>query len=333
LKVNLVSESAFTVQGHGVHSAFTDTIDQLKDYTNVEVRVNSRLRADIIHIHTIGPYSLVKLLWGRGKKILSAHVMPESFVGSLVGAKYWQFLATGYLKWFYNKADAVLAVSQDVERSLVDMGVTKPVYYVPNTIKSTLFKSDSSKRSNARAKLGLSDTAFIVLGAGQVQPRKRIDTFIGVAAAVQDASFIWVGGLPFKKLAASSREMERMMRHHGPNVQFTGSIDRNLLITYLQAADLFFFPSAQETFGIVIVEAAAAGLPLLLRDLASYKDSFGDCYEIGDDITFAAKIAKFKDDDDYYDRWKKASKRVAAKYDAKVGAIRLLEVYNLVLSK
>src|SRR5689334_20283862 len=89
MKVNVVSESAFTVQGHGVHTAFTETVDALRDYTDWEVAANGRERADVVHIHTVGPYSLARLLWWRGAKVVSAHVTPDSFVGSLVGAKYW----------------------------------------------------------------------------------------------------------------------------------------------------------------------------------------------------------------------------------------------------
>ena len=90
MKVNVISESAFTVQGHGVHTAFTETVDELRDYTDCEVLVNSNQPADILHIHTVGPYSLSKIWFAKGAKVVSAHVTPDSFVGSLAGARYWR---------------------------------------------------------------------------------------------------------------------------------------------------------------------------------------------------------------------------------------------------
>jgi 1,2-diacylglycerol-3-alpha-glucose alpha-1,2-galactosyltransferase len=333
LKVNVISESAFTVQGHGVHTAFTETIDSLKMHSDWQVTANSRSEADVIHIHTIGPYSLRFLLWGKGSKVVSAHVTPDSFVGSLVGAKYWHRLASWYLRWFYNRADGVLAVSNDVVKELKQMGVHRKIYLVPNTIRTQLFTTTPELRAQARKKLGIAADAFVVLGAGQVQPRKRIDVFLDTAKRLPSVQFIWAGGIPFKQFAANSRSMDRVMRGHEANLLFTGQVTRDEIVAYFHAADLFFFPSEQETFGLVIVEAAAAGLPLLLRDLDQYKDTFGSGYEKGNDDTFASIIDKFKQDKRYYDRWVVAAQEVAKKYDAEEGARTLLNVYRDVLSK
>jgi len=333
LKVNVISESAFTVQGHGVHSAFTDTVDALRDYTDCDVMANSGRRADLIHIHTVGPYSLVKLVWGGGAKVVSAHVMPESFVGSLVGAKYWYGIAKMYLRWFYNRSDGVVAVSGEVVDELAKMGVHKPVYLVPNSINTQSFVTTQQLRMAARKEFGIPENAFVVIGSGQVQPRKRIDTFVAAAKTVSNAQFIWVGGMPFKKLAADSGAMAQVMHQHPDNVIFTGQVKREEVMKYFNAADLFFFPSIQETFGLVIVEAAAAGLPILLRDLVGYQQTFGDGYEKGTDETFGATINRFQTDQTYYRSWKQAAKKISERYDTKAGAVRLLHVYHEVINQ
>ena len=91
----------------------------------VEVQKNGKNPADIVHLHTVGPYAFWKLFFARGKKVVSAHVIPESFVGSLKGAKYWGFLAKRWLRFFYGKADLVLACSEGVAKSLRnDMGLS-----------------------------------------------------------------------------------------------------------------------------------------------------------------------------------------------------------------
>jgi 1,2-diacylglycerol-3-alpha-glucose alpha-1,2-galactosyltransferase len=332
MKVNVISESAFTVQGHGVHTAFTETIDALKAYTDCEVEANGDGAADILHIHTVGPYSLKKILWGKGAKVVSAHVTPDSFVGSLIGARYWYGVARLYLRWFYNRADAVLGVSDEVVKELKEMGVTKPIYLVPNTIRTDVFKTTLKEKQSIRQALGIDQDSFVVVGSGQVQPRKRIDTFISVAKELPRVLFIWVGGIPFKDLAADAGEMERLMKDHPGNVRFTGLLKREEVVDYYKAADLFFLPSNQETFGIVVVEAAAAGLPVLLRDIEQYRDTFGEAYEFGDDDTFLGVIERFVSDGTYYEHWQKAAAGIARRYDARAGANRLMTVYREVIA-
>jgi 1,2-diacylglycerol-3-alpha-glucose alpha-1,2-galactosyltransferase len=111
VRVTQVSESEFTVQGHGVHTAYKELTNALKKRDDVEVVVNQYTQTDITHIHTVGLYSLRHLLFSPSKKVVSAHIVPESLVGSLVGVKLWLPLAKLYLRWFYNRADLLFAVS------------------------------------------------------------------------------------------------------------------------------------------------------------------------------------------------------------------------------
>ncbi len=333
MRINVISESAFTVQGHGVHSAFVDTVRILKDYTDFEVRENSAKRADVLHIHTVGPYSLSKLLFSHGAKVVSAHVTPDSFIGSLVGAKYWYGLAKLYLRWFYDLADGVLAVSADVEDQLHQMGVTRPIYLVSNTVESAQFVPERGERASIRGKLSIPDNAFVVIGCGQVQPRKRVDEFVEVARRMPGCHFIWIGGMPFKAAAADAHHMKALMQDKPDNVAFTGTILREHVIDYYKMADAFFLPSMQETFGLVIVEAAAAGLPIVLRDLHQYRQTFGDYYAFANDVAgFMSEIVRLRDDKHYYLHMKEAARGIAERHDGKAGARRLEYVYQKVLA-
>lgn len=332
MKVNVISESAFTVQGHGVHTAFTETVKALQEHSDAEVAENGKGPADVTHIHTVGLYALRKLLGARGVTVVSAHVTPDSFVGSLVGAKYWYGLAKVYLRWFYNRADAVLAVSNEVVHELKAMGVKRPVHLMPNIIDTDVFSTTKSEKKAIRKRLGIDEKAFVVLGIGQVQPRKRADLYVKAAEALPEVEFVWAGGIPFKQLAADAGDMDRMMKLKLPNLRFTGLIERETVIEYCRAADMFWLPSTQETFGIVVVEAAAAGLPVLLRDLALYNDTFGDGYERGDDATFVKQIERFATDPDYYGRWQSVAHGIAERYDSRAGAERLMGLYREVLS-
>src|SRR5688572_15073425 len=106
LKVNMISESTFTVQGHGVHTAFQEMTDALRASGQADVVVNKfRRGVNITHIQTFGPYSLLHLWFGSGKKVVSVHVVPDSLVGSIAGAKYFYGLAKLYMRLFYGRAD------------------------------------------------------------------------------------------------------------------------------------------------------------------------------------------------------------------------------------
>ena len=331
LRYTIISESAFTVQGHGVHTAFVEDWNSMAKLENVVVTINAKGPADITHIHTVGPYSLRYLLFGSGKKVVSAHVVPESFVGSFIGARWWLPLARVYLRWFYNRADGVFAVSQEVVDELKAMGVKKPVYLVPNTIDTAQYATTHTTREAARHKLGIKKGEFVVIANGQVQPRKRVDSFIACAQALPDMKFFWVGGMPFKKLAAEHAQMQRVIDAAPTNVVFTGVIPHEEVMPYYQAADLFFLPSDQETFGIVIVEAAASGLPVLLRNNDQYQITFENWYSSGDDDDFTKIIRKFASDKGYYSQWKNQAKHIAQRYDSAAGAQHQCKIYNEML--
>ena len=333
-KINVISDSAFTVQGHGVHTAYTEHLNGLKKYSpNLEVHTNEKnLKTEIVHIHTVGAYGIRFLLSKKCLVFVSAHVVPDSFVGSLVGAKLWYPFAKLYLKWFYNKADGVFAVSQEVADQLSEMKIKPPVYVVPNMLDTQTFSNSPQKKASARKKLNIQKDKFVVVCSGQVQPRKRVDSFLACAKALPDIKFIWVGGIPFKRAAANYNEMQKVMQTAPDNVTFTGVIKHEEVIAYYQASDVFFLPSEQETFGIVMIEGAAAGLPVLLRDNDQYKITFKDWYlSAHDDKGFIEKIKKLSQDKKYYAEAKKKSSQIALRYDTKTVMKQINSIYDKAL--
>ncbi|HET8884160.1 MAG TPA: glycosyltransferase [Candidatus Saccharimonadales bacterium] len=333
--VNIVSESDISVQGHGVHTAYIEMVNALKKQPDVTVttgRFGEQLSCDIVHLHTVGLKTWSKLRQKGPKKVISAHVVPDSFVGSLILAKYWRFAAVWYLKWFYNQADLLLAVSQQTKQDLLAIGVTAPIEVLYNFIDTTRYKTPAISQSDVRKKLHIPNDSFVVIGAGQVQPRKRIDSFFAAAKTLPDVYFVWVGGMPFGKVAADNVHMEEMIQSAPKNVIFTGIVQLDEMVSYYHAADMFWLPSEQETFGLVVVEAAAAGLPVMLRDIPDYQDTFGTNALVGvtnDD--FCTYITTLRSDPSILKQWKQKSKRIAKQFDSKLAAARLVEMYRQLL--
>lgn len=332
MKIIIISESEFSIKGHGVHTAYVELVSALKKRTDIELVVNKFESADIRHIHTVGTYALAHLLFGSGKKIVSAHVLPESFVGSFIGARYWLSFARFYLRWFYNRADCVLAVSDETKKGLIKLGVTSRVELFYNVIDTTRYQTDDKQKQQARHKLGIESDDWVVTSNGQVQPRKRVDTFLQLARDLPETRFIWIGGIPFKNVAAEYSAMKELIDSAPANVTFTDVIPIEKVRDYLQASDVFISTSDQETFGIAIVEAGATGLPLVLRDISDYDNTFRGEALLCQEAEFADQLEKLRTDKNLYKQTAQRAKRLAKRFDSSRATDRLLEIYRSVLS-
>lgn len=332
LRVNVVSESEVSIQGHGVHTAYEEMVHMLQSRTDVEVitgRFGEQVDCDIVHIHTVGPRTFKKLFQKNVKKVISAHVVPDSFVGSLLFARAWRPLAYLYLKWFYSKADLLLAVSDETARELRKMNIKVPIEVLHNSIDTSNYKIPSTPRLVMRKELGISENQFVVIGAGQVQPRKRIKDFISVAKKLPDVSFVWIGGMPFGRIAADNAAMTRMIKTAPKNVIFQGIVPLKDMSSYYHAADMFWLPSEQETFGLVVVEAAASGLPIMLRDIPDYAETFaGDALQANSIDQYCSLIQTLKNNPTEYKKWRMSAKRIAERFDSKAAADQLLRLYR-----
>jgi 1,2-diacylglycerol-3-alpha-glucose alpha-1,2-galactosyltransferase len=333
LVVNLVSETVDGSHGHGVHTAFLQTHAAL-EHAGADVRVNARGDScDVIHIETMGLRSLRLLLGARERAVVTAHIVPQSLVGSFVLAPLWLPFGALYIRAFYSLADELLAVSPEVVDGLARMRLGVPVRLVPNAIDGARFRPQPGWREEIRARLGVPGDAFVVMCAGQVQPRKGVRRFIEVAREMPDVTFVWVGGMPFKRLTSHYRETLRAVSGAPANCRFAGDTPYEDMPRYFAAADCLFFPSVQETFGLVIVEAAAAGLPLVLRDLPTYRPLFGDAYLAGDDATFAQRLAALRDGASLRAEYAGRAVRLASEFDTAQQGLSLLDAYDEVLSR
>lgn len=332
LVVNLVSETVGGTTGHGVHTAFLQTFAALEK-AGCDVRVNAGAGCDIVHIQTMGLKSLYMLLRTRERAVVTAHIVPASMVGSFALAPIWLPIGEFYMRAFYAFADEVLAVSPEVVDGLRKMGVSAPTRFVPNAIDVERFRPREGWRAEIRQRLGIASDAKVVLCAGQVQPRKGVDAFVRAARSMPDITFVWVGGMPFKAVTAGYRQMEYLKANAPANCLFVGDVPYDDMPKYYAASDCLFFPSKQETFGLAIIEAAAAGLPLVLRDIDTYRPLFGDSYIAGDEDTFDDQLRQLLDDEKALAAWGERAGEMAMRFDVSRMGEQLVRVYNEVLAR
>ncbi len=305
----------------------------LESRADTDVAVTKfRRGAHITHIQTFGPYSLLHLWFGAGKKVVSVHVVPDSLVGSIAGAKHFYGLAKWYMRLFYGRADLLLSVSKMVDDTLhSQLRIKKPTQVYYNTVDMATYKTTPSDKATARKRLKLPTQKQIVVSCGQIQPRKRFDLFCKAASKLPDTQFIWIGGIPFKHLGADYSHMQQLVDQKPANVTVTGVIVHENVKQYLQAADVFFLPSEQENHPMAVLEAAGVGLAIVVRDISEYDDTFKNDVVRGTDTTFAPLIKRLGADVDFYQKAVQGSKAIAARFDSHAGGDLLMQAYKRIL--
>jgi len=103
---------------------------------------------------------------------------------------------------------------------------------------------------------------------GQVISRKGVEDFISVAHLLPGLDFLWIGP-QVNRLIYYNHHLSRLINHPSANLRFLGYVP-DVERAY-NGADLFFFPSHKESLGLVVLEAASVGLPLVVRDLPVYR--------------------------------------------------------------
>ncbi len=335
IKLNMISETEFTVKGHGVHTAYVEITNALKRDPRVDVEVNGKGKYDIVHIQTVGLYAMGWLLRPNVKKVVSAHLVPASFIGSLRWAEKWNWVAYWYLRFFYSKADLVLACSGSVQEELIKDMKLKNTGLLYNSIDMTNYHRTTEDRLSAREELGIPKDKIVIMGNGQIQPRKRFDLFHKMATERPDYQFIWVGGIPFGKvMGADSFTMQKLIDTAPDNLLVTGVIELEEVKKYYQATDIFILPAEQENHPMCVLEASGSEMPIILRDIPNYKDTFkhGAILAPTDD-DFLIELDKLVQDPVYFHQWTENSKLIRDRFDSKASATRLINFYEKVLKK
>ena len=243
--------------------------------------------ADVVQLATPGPMGLAGLIAGRmlGLPVIGQyHTEVAEYAARLTGLPFVAGLVSPFVGWFYRQVDLCLAPSAAAAVRLAGLGVPgSQVWRVPRGVDLGLF--DPARRD--RARLGWGDEP-VVLYVGRLSREKNLDLLAAawrsVRAARPDARLVVVGDGPARATLAGC-----------DGATLLGTLHGEALAAVFASADVFAFPSETETFGNVVVEAAASGLPtVVVRKGAAHEHVIaGETGEIvapGDAPAFAAAI-------------------------------------------
>lgn len=237
---------------------------------------------DILHINTYGinSHSMVNKAKKLGKKVIyHAHSTEEDFRNSFIGSNQVSPLVKKYLVSLYSKADYLITPTPYSKDLLEGYGITVPIASISNGIDLKRFERSEEKEQKFREYFKIEEKQKVIICVGLYFERKGIIDFVELARRFPDYRFIWFGHTPMYSIPRTIRTIVK--EDHPENVLFPGYIKGDIIEGAYSAADLFFFPSYEETEGIVILEALASKQQVLVRDIPVYKGWLEDkvnCY-------------------------------------------------------
>lgn len=224
-------------------------------------------------------------------------------------AKWVGSIALRLSRWYYTRVNATFVPSEPMRQFLIELGVEeKKIEYFRRGINAEHF--DPSYRSEElRASYGLQGKK-IVLFVSRLVKEKELDTLIRTNRLFQerrsDVTFMITGDGPFKKY------MEKRM----PEAIFTGKQTKEELAKLYATADVFMFPSTTETFGNVVLEAMASGLPVVAAAAGGPKgivtrSEAGFVVAPKNEEAFYEKVSEMIDNPDLYETFSKKATQYA----------------------
>lgn len=206
-------------------------------------------------------------------------------------------------RWYYTKVNTTFVPSEPMRQFLIELGVEESkIEYFRRGVNAQHF--DPSYRSEElRASYGLQDKK-IILFVSRLVKEKELDTIIRTHRLFEerrsDVTFMITGDGPFKGY------MEKRM----PNAIFTGKQTKEELARLYATADVFLFPSTTETFGNVVLEAMASGLPVVAaaaggpKGIVTRSDA-GFVVEPKNETAFYEKISEIIDNPELHQKFGK----------------------------
>lgn len=273
MKVLLYFEGKHLLSKSGIGRAYDH---QRKALEAVDVEYTCELNQtdyDILHINTYGIRSqkVIRQARKNQKKIIyHAHSTEEDFRNSFIGSNQLSSLYKKRLVRLYSSADRLITPTPYSKKLIHSYGIKQPIDVISNGIEIEKYAPNQSKEEKFRAYFGLAADQKVIISVGLYFERKGIIDFIEIAKKFPQYTFIWFGDTPLYSIPSQIRKI--VQGNHPSNVIFPGYIKGDILEGAYSGADLFFFPSYEETEGIVVLEALASRQNILVREIPVYDE-------------------------------------------------------------
>lgn len=226
-------------------------------------------RPDLIHVHHpfwLGSLGLFLAHRLRVPSVFTYHTRLEHYAHfmPLPGMLFRNLISHALIKRFASKCDAVIVPTYSAEEYLRMIGVKTPAFVQPTGVEYQRFQEVTPAQvARLRQSLGVADEC-VLLSVARLSNEKNIDFMIEAIASLRGRTerpfrFLMIGdGHQRERLQARIDDLDL-----GRHFVLLGAVPPDEMATYYRLGDLFLFASKSETQGMVILEAMAAGLPVV----------------------------------------------------------------------
>ena len=239
---------------------------QMLDYVQRE-------RFTEIIISTPGPVGLTALIAAKMLNLQTSGIYHTDFpqyIRILTEDSFLESVAWGYMHWFYGQLDTVFVNSEEYRQSWIKRGFEPAkLKILPRGLDTELFHP-SRRNSAFFEKFGASNGEIRLLYVGRISKEKDLDLLAGAYRCLRKE------GLPVRLFVVGHGPYSDALAKSLPEAFFTGYLRGAELAAAYASADIFVFPSTTDTFGNVILEAQASGLPVVVSDSGGPKELVAD---------------------------------------------------------
>ncbi len=216
---------------------------------------------DVIHIGTEGPLGQAGRQYCIKNNLRFTTIYHSHFPDYVAGrvAKFAPCMASPVrnfaikkLRHFHGSAAAMMIATQSLEDELKEWGFKTPMHRLTRGVHLHLFKPGEVELFHDMPRP-------VALYVGRVAVEKNLEDFL---------SMDWKGS---KVIVGHGPDFDKLKNKY-PDPYFTGTKEGEELAAHYRSADLFVFPSKTDTFGMVLTEALASGLPVAAYDVTGPRD-------------------------------------------------------------
>lgn len=216
---------------------------------------------------TINPFEIAMLETDK-PKVVTYHTLLEDY-GKIYAGEAGAIAMKLKSELICNRADAIIVPSKTIRDKLYDYGVIKPIYVIPTGIS---FAKRSYSKQELKERFNIPKNSKILLYVGRISKEKNIEFLLDILKRLQDKInckllIIGMGDIDqYKNIAKTKGVLD--------NTIFVGEMPKKEIERVYGACDAFVFASQTETQGIVIGEAMASGLPVVILDSKISKEVY-----------------------------------------------------------
>lgn len=279
MRVLLYSEYLDKISKSGLGKSIKHQMKALES-VGIEYTVDPEEPFDLLHINTYFPQSMLFAQKCRAKGIpvvYHAHSTKEDFENSFILSNQ---IAPFFKLWLiacYNMGDVLITPTPYSQHLLESYNIKRDIYALSNGIELSQFAPIPNARTLFRQKYNITEDEFTVIGIGLYLERKGILEFVELAKRLPHIRFIWFG---YTDLTFVPTKIKEAVQNPPINLIFAGYVDNKEIIQAMQGCDLFLFTTFEETEGIPAVEACAAKVNFVVRDIPVFDDWLIDQHNV-----------------------------------------------------